>query len=486
MKAEGAPAACFGFYIDRPCRLTRDFDVESAKGRRNLTELYFDQSNCSEFTEFVKSCCAPATSVIKSWLDAGAACHLSISGTFLEQLMSWEPEVFEELVELARHPGCEILGQTYYRSVSGLFSDLEEFSSQVAMHRDLMDECFGVRPDVYANPEFLYSCRIARALGDLGFRAAYTHSIPGSQDVNKNLAYNVGGLTTLVWNCTLSDDIAVRLPEPKWDQQPLSPEKYAGWLCDSPGDCIHLIVDLAALATKNHNHTTIPDFLKKLPEALRERNIRTILPSEAAATMPVHELAPEAACSLDATPEPSDWMSSIMQHCALFSIEHAKDRMIDPTIWRHMQSVHHFQAMAMKSGSCGSISCTASHQEVYEYFANYMRMLSHMEERAAPHLPSRKAAKTLRCLPPEKAFHFWIADRPIGISAHSLEEFASTLDYIPDASFAYHQERGDFSRWFEEVLEDELLARETAGCTSRDALQEQVMARTQVLCNRLS
>lgn len=486
MTAEGAPAVCFGFYIDRSCRLTRNFNAESAKGRRNLIDLYFDQSNRSEFSEFVQICCAPATSVIRNWLDSGSPCHLSISGTFVEQMASWEPEALEELVNLARHPRCEILGQTYYRSIAGLFSDPEEFSEQVAMHRDLMKECFGMRPEVYANPEFLYSCRIARILRDLGFRAAYTNTIPGGgQSIEQNLVYSVEGLTTMLWNCTLSDDIAVRLPEPKWDQYPLTPQKYAGWIHDSPGDCIHLTLDLAALARKNSG-TAITDFLAGLPAALSEQDIRPLLPSEAADTKPVHELPPEAACSLDATPEPSDWMSSIMQHCARFCIEHARCREIHPVIWRHLQSVSHFQAMAMKSGSCGSVSCSVSHQEAYEYFANFMRVLSHLEERTAPHLPSRKAAKTLRCVPPEKAFYFGISDRSLGVSAHSLEEFASTLDYIPDASFTYHHERGDFSRWFESVLEDELLARETAGCASRDALQELVMARIQILCNRLN
>jgi alpha-amylase len=126
-----------------------------------------------------------------------------------------------------------------------------------------------------------------------------------------------------------------------------------------------------------------------------------------------------------------------------------------------------------------------TNQEVYEYFTAYMRILSHCEEMAANRNRHRKAARTLRCLPPEKAFHFSTGDRLTGFSAYSLDEFAQMLSYAPDRVFAFHQERHDFARWIGEVLEDPVLAGNVDRCVSREEARECVDRRLKDLWNRV-
>lgn len=61
-------------------------------------------------------------------------------------------------------------------------------------------------------------------------------------------------------------------------------------------------------------------------------------------------------------------------------------------------------------------------------------------------------------LPEEKAFHFWNAQRYLGVRARTFSEFLDTLHYIEASSLTYHFRRGDFSNWVEHELKDEWLA----------------------------
>lgn len=69
---------------------------------------------------------------------------------------------------------------------------------------------------------------------------------------------------------------------------------------------------------------------------------------------------------------------------------------------------------------------------------------------------ARKYADTR--LPEHKAFWFLGIDGLPSPVAHNVVEFASAIETVPASSLRYHMMHGDFSRWFSEVLGDELLA----------------------------
>jgi len=59
-------------------------------------------------------------------------------------------------------------------------------------------------------------------------------------------------------------------------------------------------------------------------------------------------------------------------------------------------------------------------------------------------------------------FQFYVdIDKPLGFSAHSLEEFYRSIKQICSDSLDFHLYRGDFERWLREVLGDKDLADET-------------------------
>jgi len=139
----------------------------------------------------------------------------------------------------------------------------------------------------------------------------------------------------------------------------------------------------------------------------------------------------------------------------------------------------------MRSPSCGRSLHAVSHQATYDYFTSFMQILSHAEERSASRTRSPKAAFSLRCVPPDKAFSFSSYDRPAGYAAHSLQELASMLDFTPDDVIRYHVERDDIYRWIDQVVGDGKLAKKVQGISDRNELRSTIQKRIDELWKRL-
>ena len=58
----------------------------------------------------------------------------------------------------------------------------------------------------------------------------------------------------------------------------------------------------------------------------------------------------------------------------------------------------------------------------------------------------------------EASFHFYVGiDKPLGFSAHSLEEFYRIVKQVYADALDFHLYRGDFERWLGDVLNDKEL-----------------------------
>ena len=114
-----------------------------------------------------------------------------------------------------------------------------------------------------------------------------------------------------------------------------------------------------------------------------------------------------------------------------------------------------------------------------------MQILSHAEERSAASTRSPKAALSLRCVPPDKAFSFSSYDRPAGYAAHSLQELTNMLEFTPDDVIRYHVEREDFYHWIDQVIGDTKLAEKIRGVDDRSKLRSTIQNRIDRLWKRL-
>jgi hypothetical protein len=83
----------------------------------------------------------------------------------------------------------------------------------------------------------------------------------------------------------------------------------------------------------------------------------------------------------------------------------------------------------------------------------------HVGPRSIPHI--RHLHKYLRApLPAPKRFYFHDSpDHYLGRSAANLWDFCQMMQDLPLTSMHYHLQRGDFERWFQDVLNDHELAR---------------------------
>lgn len=71
----------------------------------------------------------------------------------------------------------------------------------------------------------------------------------------------------------------------------------------------------------------------------------------------------------------------------------------------------------------------------------------------------KNAIKITTQVPADKVFSFYIAvDKPLGFSAHSLEEFYRLIKQVTSDSLDFHTYRGDFESWLREVVGDHELA----------------------------
>jgi hypothetical protein len=102
------------------------------------------------------------------------------------------------------------------------------------------------------------------------------------------------------------------------------------------------------------------------------------------------------------------------------------------------------------------------------------------------------SARILRTLSRENAFYFFTSvGNYTGQRAMSLEEFATKIREVKIASLEFHLYRGDFEKWTDEVLEDNILTErisavkllEPVGNTLRDQLYFTVSKRLEELKN---
>ena len=91
----------------------------------------------------------------------------SITGALLEQLQMYSPEVLASFKELADTGCVEFLSETYYHSLSFLYSK-NEFFEQVRAHKELIKKLFDQTPRVFRNTELVYNNNLPFMIDQFG------------------------------------------------------------------------------------------------------------------------------------------------------------------------------------------------------------------------------------------------------------------------------------------------------------------------------
>lgn len=194
---------------------------------------YFDahahspQDNEAIFRKVADKSYRPMNAVLQRLLDTYPEfkVSLSITGTFMEQAEAWAPDVLDSFKALVATGRVEIVAETYYHSLA-FFYNLEEFEAQVAMHRQRVQDLFGVTPTAFRNTELAYNNQLAQWADKAGYKAILAEGWDPVLDWRSpNYVYTAPEtehIRLLMKNYRLSDDVAFRFGNKAWEQYPLS------------------------------------------------------------------------------------------------------------------------------------------------------------------------------------------------------------------------------------------------------------------------
>lgn len=414
----------FYFQVHQPHRLRRYSVFDS-------DPFYFDDSKNAEICRKVADkCYRPTTQTILDLVrrhKGNFRASYSISGTVLDQMERWCPDVIALFQELARTGCCEFLGETYFHSLSGLYSR-QEFNEQVEMHTKKIEWLFGQTPQVFRNTELIYNNDLAWHVSQMkdtkgnrrfkgmicegvdrlmGYRSpTFVYQPPGKPTGRDEKPFGL-----LLKNYRLSDDIAFRFSNRAWNEWPLTAEKFAGWVNNINGNgyLCNLFMDYETFGEHQWADTGIFQFLNSLPEKVfdiaRGEN-HFITPSMALNQFPpadeydVHDYISWA----DTERDLSAWRQNAMQFNALeeaYRMEkpikerlaaairdgdtddqsHAEHLLND---WRKLTTSDHFYYMCTKYFADGDVHKYFNpYDSPYDSYINFMNVLDNVRQRLA-------------------------------------------------------------------------------------------------------
>jgi len=394
------PSVCLCFQAHQPYRLRNYtfFDI----GRSH--SYYNEELNRSLLGKVAEKCYLPANRILLDLLreyGEDFRVSFSITGILLEQMEKYCPKALDSFQRLADTGRVEFLSETYYHSLSFLFSH-REFKDQVRMHRDRIKSLFGQIPKTFRNTEMIYNNDLANLVESLGYRVILTE---GADQVlgwrSPNYVYQPTGclkLKCLLKNYRLSDDIAFRFSNREWPEYPLTAEKYAAWIhqVNTAGEVVNLFMDYETFGEHQWQESGIFDFLKAFPrEILKHPDFDFRTPAEVASRYhPVAQIdIPHFISWADIERDLTAWLGNHMQNDAiqtLYGMEVKVRRSKNPHFldtWRKLQTSDHFYYMCTKWFSDGDVHKYFNpYRSPYDAFINYMNVLtdfSHSVEDAA-------------------------------------------------------------------------------------------------------
>lgn len=382
---------CFYFQVHQPFRLKpyRFFDIGE-------DHYYWDDFlNRNVIRKVAQKCYLPMNSLLLELIhryQGKFKVAFSLSGTFLDQMDAYAPDVLESFQKLVATGQVELLNETYTHSLAALKSK-EEFHGLVKKHQDRIKELFnGYTPKVFRNTELIYSDQIGAMVAELGYDAVLTE---GAKHIlgwkSPNYVYSNAiepKLKVLLKNFLLSDDIAFRFSNKTWADFPLTTEKFVKWINAIPKEeqVINLFMDYETFGEHQWAETGIFEFMRHLPEAVLNHSKFTFsTPSEVAANVaPVSKIhVPVPISWADEERDLTAWLGNDMQDEAfdrLYDMEKMVKGLNDPEIqrdWGYLQTSDHFYYMCTKFFSDGSVhEYFSPYDTPYDAFINYMNVLS--------------------------------------------------------------------------------------------------------------
>lgn len=385
-------------HVHQPYRVGK-YSIFDA-GRRHD---YFDspegspQNNADILRKVASKSYIPTNERLLKMLNANSSFKfsLSITGTVLEQFELYAPEVLESFKQLVASGRVEIVGETYYHSLA-FFYDRDEFEAQVQMHREKVEQLFGVTPTAFRNTELSYNNDLAYWADKAGYKVILSEGWdPVMGWRSPNFLYKPSyteNIKLLTKNYKLSDDIAFRFSNRDWEEYPLSVEKFLSWTKDSwDQPLLNLFMDYETFGEHQWADSGIFDFLEELPAqwlATPEHTFMTV--SEAADSYETADAidCPQTITWADNERDLSAWLGNAMQQGAIKSLYGLHEQIMASNNlaliedWRKLQTSDHFYYMCTKWFNDGDVHAYFSpYTSPYEAYIAFMNTYQDLKYR---------------------------------------------------------------------------------------------------------
>ncbi|TAH27285.1 MAG: alpha-amylase [Cytophagales bacterium] len=388
---------CLYFQVHQPYRI-RQYSFFNI----GIESNYFDEElNITILNKVADKCYIPANKLMLELIQKSNKkfrIAFSISGVAIEQFEKYRPDVLDSFIRLAKTGCVEFLSETYYHSLSYVYSK-PEFERQIELHREKIVEHFNQVPKVFRNTECIFDNQLAEDIYQLGFKGILAEGVPYLlQDRSPNQLYTNAihsKIKVLLRNFILSDDIAFRFSNSSWSEYPLTANKYTQWLNVQrhSADCINLFMDYETIGEHQSKASGIFDFIEHFAKQIcSKKGFQFHTPSEICEKYDIEGIydANYTTSWADTERDLSAWIQNTMQQESLNKLYSFREDILSLKSkellnqWSMLQSSDHFYYMSTKHWADGAVhqyfSPYSSPYDAYIYFIN---ALSDLEIRIA-------------------------------------------------------------------------------------------------------
>jgi alpha-amylase len=400
-------SVCFYFQVHQPPRMRqyKVFDIGNSHD-------YFDhKKNADILKKIEKKCYLPTNRLMLDLINKHNGkfkISYSITGLALEQMEENAPEVIKSFQDLADTGCVEFLSETYYHSLSFLFSK-QEFVDQINLHKKKIKDLFGQKPTVFRNTELIFNNEMAKFIECLGYKGMLAegadHILGWRSPSFLYKPVSTKKMNVLLKNYKMSDDIAFRFSNTGWEEHPLTVPKYVNWVnaFNGNGHVLNLFMDYETFGEHQWATTGIFKFMKHLPEEiLKNPDNNFVTPSEAFAKYPhVGEIDVHNTVSwADVERDLSAWLGNKMQRYAseqLYKLREPVMKSDDAKLiedWRKLTTSDHYYYMCTKWFADGDVHKYFNpYDSPYDGFIAFMNVLNDIQGRLATPVDDENSEK---------------------------------------------------------------------------------------------
>lgn len=387
-------------HVHQPYRL-RHYTVFDSGVKHNYFDADYEAKTSNEriLKKVAEKSYLPANARLLQLLEDNPEFKLSLSitGTAIEQLERWSPEVLSSFKRLVDTGRVEIAGETYHHTLAFFYSR-QEFEIQVDMHRRKVQSIFGQTPQIFRNTELAYNNELAHWADQAGYKGILAEGWdPVLGWRSPNYVYQpsyTDRIRLLLKNYKLSDDIAFRFGDKDWAEWPLTADKFAHWLSeDNHATNFNLFIDYETFGEHQWDESGIFGFLENLPSQWLKTDGHTFmtLSETIDAFEPVDRVdMPQTITWADTERDLSAWLGNPMQSSSIGSLYGLENSIIgsqDLALiddWRRLQTSDHFYYMCTKWFNDGDIHAYFSPYDTpYEAYMNFMNAYRDLQFRLA-------------------------------------------------------------------------------------------------------